>query len=152
MKVLSECNILSAPVTNPEKAYSNDWRERYLGIIDYSAIILWVLEGAELAAVALSASSATAAGIGAGAVGAIGAMALGATGPGAVAGLAVATAGAAVAGGLVVEKGVAKDAPTAASQLGDDFYRVILQEEPFKSTKVSKHFTFFKVTCIPADP
>ena len=136
VKILSECNILSAPVTNPEKASSSDWKERYLGIIDYSAIILWVLEGAELAAVALSASTATAAGVGAGAVGALGAVALGATGPAAVAGLAVAAVGAAVAGGVVANKGVGKDAPTAASQLGDDFYKVILQEEPFKSTKV----------------
>ena len=136
VKVLSECNILSAPVTNPDKAQSSDWKDRYLGIIDYSAIILWVLEGAELAAVALSASSATAAGVGAGAMGALGAVALGTTGPAAVAGLAVAAVGAAVAGGVAVEKGMGKDAPTAASELGDDFYKVILQEEPFKSTKV----------------
>lgn len=146
VKVLSECNILSAPVTNPEKANSNDWKERYLGIIDYSAIILWVLEGAELAAVALSASSATAAGVGAGAVGAIGAVALGVTGPAAIAGLSVAAAGAAVAGGLAVNKGVGKDAPTAASHLGDDFYKVILQEEPFKSTKVREIVKSFRST------
>ncbi|TXG46625.1 hypothetical protein EZV62_027876 [Acer yangbiense] len=36
-----------------------DRRDRYLGIKDYAAIILWVLESAELAAVALSDSSAT---------------------------------------------------------------------------------------------
>ncbi|KAK9277448.1 hypothetical protein L1049_006992 [Liquidambar formosana] len=136
VKILSECNILSAPVNNPDALTSSDWRDRYLGIIDYSAIILWVLESAELAAFAISASSATAAGVGAGAVGALGALALGTTGPVAVAGLTVAAVGAAVAGGVAVEKGVGKDAPTAADHLGGDFYKVILQEEPFKSTTV----------------
>ncbi|XP_021299605.1 SNF1-related protein kinase regulatory subunit gamma-1-like [Herrania umbratica] len=136
VKILSECNILSAPVRNPDIATSLDWRERYLGIIDYSAIILWVLESAELAAVALSASTATAAGLGAGALGALGAIAMGVTGPAAVAGLTVAAVGAAVAGGVAADQGVGKDAPSAADNLGEDFYKVILQEEPFKSTTV----------------
>ncbi|OVA13309.1 CBS domain [Macleaya cordata] len=136
VRVLSECNIMSAPVRNPDAGASLDWRDRYLGIIDYSAIILWVLENAELAAVALSTGSAAAAGVGAGAVGALGAVALGATGPIAVAGLTVAAVGAAVAGGMAAEKGAGKDAPTAAGCLGEDFYKVILQEEPFKSTTV----------------
>lgn len=136
VKILSECNILSAPVTNPDARASMNWRDRYLGIVDYSAIILWVLESAELAAAALSAGSATAVGVGAGAVGAIGALALGATGV-AVAGIAAAAVGAAVAGGVAADKGIGKDAPTAADNLGEDFYKVLLQEEPFKSTTVS---------------
>lgn len=138
VKILSECNILSAPVKNPEAKTSSDWRDRYLGTVDYSAIVLWVLESAELAAVALSASSATAAGVGAGAVGALGALALGVTGPAAIAGLTAAAVGAAVAGGVVADKGMGKDAPTAADNLGNDFYKVILQDEPFKSTTVSQ--------------
>lgn len=146
VKVLSECHILSAPVTNPDAGNSCDWRKRYVGVLDYSAIVLWVLEAAELAAVALSATSATAAGVGAGAVGALGAVALGATGPAAVAGLAVAAVGAAVAAGVAADKGMGKDAPTAASQLGDDFYKVVLQEEPFKSTKVKEIVTSFRYT------
>lgn len=137
VRILSESNIMSAPVKNPDIEYTTDWRERYLGIIDYSAIVLWVLETAEVAAAALSASSAAAAGLGAGAAGTLGAIALGATGPAAIAGLTVAAVGAAVAGGLAAEKGMAKDAPTAADKLGEDFYKVILQEEPFKSTTVS---------------
>ncbi|XWS64297.1 hypothetical protein CRYUN_Cryun06bG0174100 [Craigia yunnanensis] len=115
---------------------SLNWRERYLGIIDYSAIILWVLESAELAAVAVSASTATAAGLGAGAVGALGALAIGAPGPAAVAGLTVAAIGAAVTGGGAADQAAGKDAPSAADNLGKDFYKVILQEEPFKSTTV----------------
>ncbi|XP_048135065.1 SNF1-related protein kinase regulatory subunit gamma-1-like isoform X1 [Rhodamnia argentea] len=136
VKVLSEHNIMSAPVRNPDAKTSTNWRDRYLGIVDYSAIILWVLESAELAAVALLAGSASAAGVGAGAVGALGALVLGVTGPAAVAGLTIAAVGAAAAGGVAAEKGAGRDASTAADNLGQDFYRVILQEEPFKSTSV----------------
>ncbi|XP_042496216.1 SNF1-related protein kinase regulatory subunit gamma-1-like [Macadamia integrifolia] len=144
VKILSECNILSAPVRNTDAEGSLDWRNCYLGIIDYSAIILWVLETAELAAVALSTGSATATGVGAGAVGALGAAALGATGPAAVVGLTVAAVGAAVAGGIAADKGVGKDAPAAADSLGEDFYKVLLREEPFKSTKVRSILKSFR--------
>lgn len=136
VKVLSESNIVSAPVRNPAAGDSMDWKERYIGILDYSTIVLWVLETADLAAAALTATSATAAGLGAGAAGTLGALALGATGPVAAAGLTAAAVGAAVAGGVAAEKGMGKDAPTAADELGEDFYKVILQEEPFKSTQV----------------
>ncbi|XP_020521439.1 SNF1-related protein kinase regulatory subunit gamma-1-like isoform X1 [Amborella trichopoda] len=144
VRILSEHNIMSAPVTNPDASTTIDWRERYLGIIDYSSIVLWVLENAELAAIALSASSATVAGMGVGAVGALGALALGATGPAAVAGLTVAAVGAAMAGGMAAEKGMGKDAATAADHMGDDFYKVILQEEPFKSTTVKSIIKSFR--------
>uniref|UniRef100_A0A6N2MV36 CBS domain-containing protein n=2 Tax=Salix viminalis TaxID=40686 RepID=A0A6N2MV36_SALVM len=124
VRILSERNIMAAPVKKVDAGNSSDWRDRYLGIIDYSAIVLWVLEGAELAAAALSPTSAAAAGIGTGAVGALGAVALGVIGPVAVAGLTSAAVGAAVAGGV------------DADNLGQDFYKVLLQEEPFKSTTV----------------
>ncbi|KAJ6289994.1 hypothetical protein OIU78_025833 [Salix suchowensis] len=90
VRILSERNIMAAPVRKVDAGNSSDWRDRYLGIIDYSAIVLWVLEGAELAAASLSATSAAAAGIGTGAVGALGAVALGVIGPVAVAGLTAA--------------------------------------------------------------
>ncbi|XVE91436.1 hypothetical protein REPUB_Repub01dG0009600 [Reevesia pubescens] len=131
VKILSKCNIMSAPVRNANAVTSLDWREMYLGIIDYSAIILWVLERAELAAVALSAR-----GLGAGAVGALGALAIGVAGPAAVAGLTVAAVGAAVAGGVAAHQVAGKYAPSAADNLGKDFYKVIIHEEPFKSTNV----------------
>ncbi|XP_052117663.1 SNF1-related protein kinase regulatory subunit gamma-1-like [Arachis duranensis] len=136
VKILSESNILAAPVKDPNAGTSSDWRNRYLGIIDYSAIILWVLESAELAAIAISAGTATAAGVGAGTIGALGALALGVTGPAAIAGLTAAAVGAAVAGGVAADKGIGKDAPLAAANLGEDFYKVLLEEEPFKSTTV----------------
>ncbi len=66
---------------------------QYIGIVDYSSIILWVLEQAELAAAAIATGSATFVGVGAGALGALGALVLGLSGPLAVAGLTTASAG-----------------------------------------------------------
>jgi len=137
VKILSERNILAAPVKDPFAADSSDWRGKYLGIIDYSAIVLWVLESAELAAAAISAGSATAVGVGAGTVGALGAIALGMTSPAAIAGITAAAAGAALASGIAADNTMAKGAPQAADNLGEDFYKVLLEEEPFKSTTVS---------------
>ncbi|XP_073116056.1 SNF1-related protein kinase regulatory subunit gamma-1-like [Elaeis guineensis] len=67
-----------------------------------------------------------------------GSSSLSATGPVAVAWLTIAAVGAAVAAGMAAEKGIRnwKDAPTAADKLGKDIYKVLLQEEPFKSTTV----------------
>lgn len=137
VKVLSDHDILAAPVRNVDAENTTNWKERYSGVIDFSAVVLWVLESAGYAAAALSASSAAAVGLGAGAAGTLGALALGSTGPVAVAGLAVAAVGAAVAGGMTADKVMVKDAPTAADKLGEDFYKVILDEEPFKSVTVS---------------
>ncbi|KAH9330871.1 hypothetical protein KI387_002979, partial [Taxus chinensis] len=153
VQILSEHNILSAPVRNPNADDTAIWYDRYLGMVDYSAILLWVLENAEFAAVALAAGSATAAGMGAGAVGALGALALGATGPAAVAVLTIGAVGAAVAGGIAADKGMGKDAPTAADYLGEDFYKIILQEEPFKSTTIQTLVKSFRWTSfLPVQP
>lgn len=136
VQILSTNNILAAPVRNAEVESGTDWKGRYLGIIDYSAVILWVLENAELAAFGLSAGSATAAALGTGAVGGLGAIAIGATGPAAIAGLTLAASGAALAGGIATEKSVGRDGTAAADHMGEQFYRLLLQEEPFKSTTV----------------
>ncbi|KAF1002402.1 SNF1-related protein kinase regulatory subunit gamma-1-like [Apium graveolens] len=144
IKILSEANILAAPVCESNNVNAVDWRERYLGVIDFSAIVLWVLESADIASAALSASTAAAAGVGAGAAGALGALAAGATGPVAAAGLAAAAIGAALAGGLAADQGAGKDASSAADTLGDDFYKVILEEEPFASTTVRSIITSYR--------
>ncbi|XP_059315918.1 SNF1-related protein kinase regulatory subunit gamma-1-like isoform X2 [Lycium ferocissimum] len=139
VRILSESNIPSAPVRDPAVEDSNEWRERYLGILDYSAIVVWVLESAEIEAKASSANSAALAGTGVCVAGAHGALAMSATSmadPAVAAGLTVAAVGAAVAGGVAAETGIGNDAPTAADKLGMDFYKVILEEEPFKSTTV----------------
>lgn len=40
-------------------------------------------------------------------------------------------------GGVTAELTVGKDAPSAANAIGEDFYKIILREEPFRSTKVN---------------
>jgi CBS domain-containing protein len=98
VRLLSEHNIMAAPVRNSEAAENDPWSVRYIGMVDYPAVVLWVIEQAELAAAALAAGSAAAVGVGAGALGALGALVLGMTGPVALAGLATAAVGAGIAG------------------------------------------------------
>lgn len=141
--LLAENNIFSAPVKAPRASSSDPWSVQYIGIVDYASIILWVLEQAELAAAAITTGSATAAGMGAGALGALGALVLGLTGPIAMAGVATVAVGAALAGGVAAERG-AKDASSAVDSLGEDFYKLILENEPFKSTKVEEITRFYR--------
>ncbi|KAJ3701890.1 hypothetical protein LUZ61_005595 [Rhynchospora tenuis] len=55
VRILSEKNIMSVPVLNPDcTVKKNCWRSRYLGILDYSAIVGWLLDNADMAAVQLS--------------------------------------------------------------------------------------------------
>lgn len=96
--ILAHHNIFSAPVTNPLASPTEPWSTRYLGMVDYPAVIMWVLEQAEIAAAAMATASTAAVGVGAGAFGALGAVVLGFTGPIAAASLAAAAVGAAIAG------------------------------------------------------
>lgn len=96
--ILAHHNIFSAPVTNPLASPTEPWSTRYLGMVDYPAVIMWVLEQAEIAAAAMVTASTAAVGVGAGAFGALGAVVLGFTGPIAAASLAAAAVGAAIAG------------------------------------------------------
>eukprot|EP00271_Cylindrocystis_brebissonii_P006166 TRINITY_DN187_c0_g1_i2.p1 TRINITY_DN187_c0_g1~~TRINITY_DN187_c0_g1_i2.p1 ORF type:complete len:347 (-),score=68.91 TRINITY_DN187_c0_g1_i2:29-1069(-) len=106
-------------------------------MLDFSAIVLWILEQAETAAATLAAGTGAAAGVGAGALGALGAVALGLSGPLLVAGLTAAAIGAALTGRLVVERTIGNSPHETVAALGAEFYKVILQEEPFKSAKVA---------------
>lgn len=54
VRILSEYNIMSVPVLNPDPNVKKIcWRSRYLGILDYPAILAWILDNADLAAVQL---------------------------------------------------------------------------------------------------
>lgn len=50
---------LQAPVTNPKATQTDPWSTRYLGMVDYPAVIMWVLEQAEMAAAAFTAGTLT---------------------------------------------------------------------------------------------
>jgi len=44
-------------VTNPKATQTDPWSIRYLGMVDYPAVIMWVLEQAEMAAAAFTAGN-----------------------------------------------------------------------------------------------
>ncbi|XP_050375208.1 SNF1-related protein kinase regulatory subunit gamma-1-like [Argentina anserina] len=152
VRTLSEHKILSAPVITLPDETCSDWRERYLGTIDYSAVLVWVLESAEHAARSPSSATsvATTAGGngGAGAVGAIGAVALGVTRHVAVAGLTAAAVASAVAGNAVgkIDTAAENERDTTANKLTPDLDKVILQNEPCKSTTVNSIVKSFRGT------
>jgi hypothetical protein len=70
------------------------------GIVDFSGIVLWVLDQSELAATAIAAGAAGVGGLAAGAIGALGAAALGMTGVGVAAGVGAGAVAAATAAGV----------------------------------------------------
>ncbi|GJP41788.1 hypothetical protein CLOM_g1433 [Closterium sp. NIES-68] len=118
------------------------WSERYLGMVDYAGVMMWVLQQADLAAATLAAGTAALTGVGVGVVGALGAAALGVGGaPLAVSGVAAAAVGAAVARGLSDRRkqgGRGSGAAAAAADaLGTDFFHMITENEPFKSATVA---------------
>ncbi|CAI5527609.1 unnamed protein product [Closterium sp. Naga37s-1] len=117
------------------------WSDRYLGMVDYAGVMMWVLQQADLAAATLAAGTAALTGVGVGVVGALGAAALGVGGaPLAVTGVAAAAVGAAVARGLRERRklrGTGAGAAAAADSLGVDFFHMITENEPFKSATVA---------------
>ncbi|CAI5516670.1 unnamed protein product [Closterium sp. Naga37s-1] len=117
------------------------WSDRYLGMVDYAGVMMWVLQQAGLAAATLTAGTAALTGAGVGVVGALGAAALGVGGaPLAMTGVAAAAVGAAVARGLRERRklgGRGGGAAAAADSLGVDFFHMITENEPFKSATVA---------------
>jgi len=57
MNLMLGYNTVQAPVTNPNASQTDPWSSRYLGMVDYPAIIMWVLEQAEMAAAAFTAGN-----------------------------------------------------------------------------------------------
>ncbi|GAQ89663.1 hypothetical protein KFL_005480070 [Klebsormidium nitens] len=135
---LSRHNILSAPVRNVDGPQDASWIDRYLGVVDFPGIVLWVLEQSELAAAAIAAGAAGVGGLAAGAVGALGAVALGATGVGAAAGVGVGALAVAAAAGVGVSTsgGPASSGPAAADYMEGDFYKALQETDYFKTTTV----------------
>ncbi|GJZ22026.1 hypothetical protein Tco_0559065, partial [Tanacetum coccineum] len=61
----------------------------------------------------------------------LGAIALGAMGPVTMAGQTVDVVGAAVVGAVAAKKGMGKYVVAATDELGEDFHKLILSQEPF---------------------
>eukprot|EP00897_Mesotaenium_endlicherianum_P002960 jgi/Mesen1/2692/ME000167S01840 len=97
--VLSHNGIWSAPVRSRNAPRDASWIDRYVGMLDYSGVVLWVLGVTEAAAAGLTAGATAAGSIAGTTAGLVGAAVAGATGVGAAVGvLAGAAAGAALGG------------------------------------------------------
>lgn len=48
LEVLSRHHILSAPVRNVDVADSSGWMEKYMGMVDFSAIVFYILGAVSL--------------------------------------------------------------------------------------------------------
>lgn len=44
VKILSQHNILSAPVVDVEASEDATWMDRYIGIVEFAGIAVWILQ------------------------------------------------------------------------------------------------------------
>ncbi|CAM6105624.1 unnamed protein product [Calypogeia fissa] len=102
-------------VRNPEAGDNDPWSVCYIGMIDFPAVVLWVIKRTKLAA---------AVGVGAGPVAHAGLV----TGAVSIAMLVSPLLGgnANAAGTVISDRGMGKYSQTAANALENDFYKVIL--------------------------
>lgn len=109
VRILSEYNIMSVPVLNPDpNAKKSCWQSRYLGILDYPAILAWILDNADLAVIQLSPNVSSAE--------------------------CTAANGAAA---TTADDSSAMDAePTTATSLGEEFVTRFLKREPLRPVTV----------------
>lgn len=132
VETLSKHKILSAPVRNVEAPEDASWIDRYIGIVEFAGIAVWLLHQSEVAALKMMAGSA-ATGLAAGGIAAtLGALTLGTTTSG-VGGIALASA---AANGAITAAGTANSGPDAAASMGGSFFESLTSSDFYKSTKV----------------
>ncbi|XP_010250742.1 PREDICTED: SNF1-related protein kinase regulatory subunit gamma-1 [Nelumbo nucifera] len=56
VRILSEHKILSAPVRNVEAPEDASWIDRYIGIVEFAGIVVWLLHQSEVAATTMDGS------------------------------------------------------------------------------------------------
>lgn len=136
LEVLSRHHILSAPVRQSHVPPEASWMERYAGMVDYAAVVLYVLAVADAAAAGLNAG-ATAAGSAAGGIAvALGLLAVGATGGIAAAGL---VGGVAIGGALSaasMASGPCRSGMGVSKFMGGDFFQVVKDSKIIEKAKV----------------
>ncbi|XP_058093221.1 SNF1-related protein kinase regulatory subunit gamma-1 [Magnolia sinica] len=132
VQILSSHKILSAPVRNVDAPEDASWIDRYIGIVEFAGIAVWILHQSEVAALGMMAGSA---GMGlavGGLVGTVGAAALG-TPASAITGTALPAAAGAGASAAV---GPGHSGPEAAASMGGNFFEALTSSDFYKNTKV----------------
>ncbi|CAK9858916.1 unnamed protein product [Sphagnum jensenii] len=137
VQLLGGNNILSAPVRDCSAPADSSWMDRYLGIIDFSNIVLWVLDQSEAAKVGMVVGAIGSGGVAAGAIGALGAVVAGATPLGVAGGAALAATVVGTGFGVTAAVGPAKSGPQAVGAMGTGFFEALTTSEFYKQTKVA---------------
>lgn len=132
VETLSKNKILSAPVVNVEAPEDASWMDRYIGIVEFAGIAVWLLHQSEIAALEMMAGSGVT-GLAAGGLAAtLGTLTLGTAASG-VGAIAVASA---AANGVTTGAGPAKSGPDAAASMGGSFFESLTSSDFYKNTKV----------------
>ncbi|KAF9603902.1 hypothetical protein IFM89_038621 [Coptis chinensis] len=132
VQILSKHKLLSAPVRNVEAPEDASWIDRYMGIVEFAGIAVWLLHQSELAALRMMGGSAGMGLVTGRVAAAVSAATLG-TPPSAIVGTAlVAAAGA----GTTAAVGPGHSGPEAAASMGGSFFETLTSSDFYKNTKV----------------
>ncbi|CAA7396243.1 unnamed protein product [Spirodela intermedia] len=130
VEILSKHKILSAPVRNVNSPEDASWIDRYIGIVEFAGIAVWLLHQSEVAALEIMAGSPKAGRAAGGLAAALGSVTLGTPAP------SKASNAPAAAGGISDALGPADSGPEAAESMGGSFFENLASSEIYKSTKV----------------
>ncbi|XP_043704202.1 SNF1-related protein kinase regulatory subunit gamma-1 isoform X2 [Telopea speciosissima] len=119
VQMLSKHKILSAPVRNVEAPEDASWIDRYIGIVEFAGIAVWLLHQSEAAAQMMSGSSSVGL-VPGGSAATISSAALGTP--------AYAIASTAIGPGIL--------GPEAAATMGGSFFEILTSSDFYKNTKV----------------
>ncbi|KAL5717534.1 SNF1-related protein kinase regulatory subunit gamma-1 [Ranunculus cassubicifolius] len=132
VQTLSKHKMLSAPVRNVDAPEDASWIDRYIGIVEFAGIAVWLLHQSELAALRMMGGSTGIGLVAGGLAAAVSAVTLG-TPAAAIAGTAlVAAAGA----GTTAAVGPAHSGPEAAASMGGSFFEALTSSDFYKNTTV----------------
>lgn len=124
VQLLAKHRILSAPVRDIEAPEDASWIDKYIGIVEFGGIAVWLLHQSEIVA------GSTGAGFVTGAVaGTTGTATLGGSGIGAVGGTTVLS-------GAVTASGPGNSGPEAVPTTGSGFFGLLTSSELYRKTKV----------------
>lgn len=135
--VLSRHGIWSAPVLKVDAPEDATWMDRYLGMVDYAGLVLWILGATETAAAGAGVAGSVAGSMAGGTAGLVGAGLVAGTGVGAAIGLAGGAVAGAALGGLGIELGPGRSGAALASAMGGSFFEALRDTTLFQQTKVA---------------
>ncbi|KAL6011059.1 hypothetical protein ACLOJK_001503 [Asimina triloba] len=124
-EILSKHKILSAPVRNVDAPEDASWIDRYMGIVEFAGIAVWLLHQSEVGALGMMAGSAGTGLVAGGLAGTVGSAVLGTPAFAAAAGTTASTA-----------VGPGQSGPEAAASMGGSFFEAVTSSDFYKNTKV----------------